>query len=166
MQSPSHEVTPSQASAFITQSTRLHKTGLTQHEDWGLPCPQRADINYIKIMTDAIHKCESVPECKEMIFNGMFHNIARIYSRTSLDSFIKAIIDWIILGSYIGFQKSKWCSNHHDAFITIDDPNWGDRPTLLSIIADNFSFTMESGQCPSCLLTINDDDIVFTSCCI
>jgi hypothetical protein len=75
----------------------------------------------------------------------MFHYIATLSKRASNDSFAHAVIDWITLGCVTGFQKFEWCSDHHDSFAPIDDPNWGHRPTTLAIIASDFGFTTKSG---------------------
>jgi len=96
-------------------------------------------------MTNAVKKYETVPKHKEMISNSMFHYIATLYKRSSNDSFVNAAVDWITLGCYTGFCKSEWCSDNPDSFTTIDDPNWGSRPTALPIIASDFAFTTESG---------------------
>ena len=57
-----------------------------------------------------------------MFSDGMFHLIAQLTKCASQDSFVQAITDWIILGSYTGFQKSEWCSNHPEDIATITDP--------------------------------------------
>ena len=95
-----------------------------------------------------------------MISNSLFHYIAKLTARTSKDSIICAIVNWIALGCYTGFQKLEWCSNHHDSFTTIGDPNWGHCLTALPIIAHNFSFATESND-----LSSSPDCITFTTLC-
>ena len=85
--------------------------------------PSLADINYIKIMTNAVKKYKTVPKRKEMISDSMLHYIAALSQQASKDSFVQAVVNWITLGCYTGFQKSEWCSDHHDSFATIDDAN-------------------------------------------
>jgi hypothetical protein len=96
-------------------------------------------------MTNAVKKYETVPNRKEMIYDSMFHYIATLHKRTSDDSFVHAVVDWITLGCYTGFRKLEWCFDHHVFFATIDNPHWGKRPTALPVIASNFAFTTESG---------------------
>jgi hypothetical protein len=57
-------------------------------------------------MTNAIKKYKTVPKCKEMISDNMFHYIANLASRASKDSLVHAVTDCIALGCYTGFQKS------------------------------------------------------------
>jgi len=135
------------------------------HTDRGLPNPNHVDLNYIKTMTNAVKKYETVPKRKEMISDSMFGYIARLTSRASEDSLVKAIGDWIALGCYTGFRKSEWCSDHHDSFVTIEDPNWGDRPSTLSVITDDFSFSTVTGRRIHDISTVDDCDAVFTSLC-
>ena len=45
---------------------------LSLHMDRGLPHPTLAN-NYIKIMTNAVRKYESVPKRNEMVSDSMFH---------------------------------------------------------------------------------------------
>ena len=68
------------------------------HTDRRLPSPNLADINYIKIMTNAVKKFKNIPKCKEMISGSMFYYIANLASRTSEDSLVCVVTDWIILG--------------------------------------------------------------------
>ena len=91
--------------------------------DRGLPSPSLADVNYIKIMTNAVKKYVTVPKHKEMISDSIFHYIAILSKRASKDSFVHTIVNWITLSCYTGFRKSEWCSNYHVSFATIDDPN-------------------------------------------
>ena len=71
--------------------------------DQGLTHPMLANINYIKIITNAVKKHESVPKNKVMVSDSMFHYLARLYRCPSPDSFVHAVINWIILGCYTGF---------------------------------------------------------------
>jgi hypothetical protein len=116
-------------------------------------------------MTNAVKKYEKVPKHKEMISDSMFHNIANLSSRTSEDLLIRAITDLIALGCYTGFHKSEWCSDHHNSFATIYDPNWGDHPMSLPIVAEDFSFSSAAGHSIHNLTTMADIDIAFTLLC-
>ena len=116
-------------------------------------------------MTNALRKYESVPKRKEMISDSMFGYIARLTSRASEDSLIKAIGDWIALGCNTGFRKSEWCSDHQDTFATIDNPNWGDRPRTLSIIAGDFRFSTITGRHIHDVSAVDDGGVIFTSLC-
>ena len=64
------------------------KQALHLHTDRGMINPGLADINYIKIMTNAIRKYESVPKRNETISDSMFHYIAKLELRSSKDSLI------------------------------------------------------------------------------
>ena len=98
-----------------------------------------------------------------MISNTMFHYIARLPSCTSKDFLVRAITDWIALGCYTGFRKSEWCSDNHNLYTTIDNLNWGDRPTVLPIIAEDFSFTSATGRHVHNINATPGDDITFMS---
>jgi hypothetical protein len=97
-----------------------------------------------------------------MIFDTMFHHIATLYKCMSRDSFIHTVIDWIILGCYTGFQKLEWCFDRPNTFNTVDNPNWGDRPTLLPAIAGDVSFDTEMGRQVHDLKATGDSAIAFT----
>ena len=142
------------------------KQALALHTDRGLPNPRLADIDYIKIMSNAVKKYESVPKRQEMISDGMFHFIARLTKRASQDSFVRAVTDWIILGAYTGFRKSEWCNDHPVDFETITDPQWGTRATSLAIIAEDFSFATCTGARLDDIHNITDSNITFTTLCI
>ena len=73
------------------------------HADRGLTSPSLADVNYIKIMTNAVKKYEAVPKRKEMISDSMFYYIVALSKCASDDSFIHAVVNWITLGCYTGF---------------------------------------------------------------
>ena len=107
-------------------------------------------------MTNAVKKYKTVPKCKKMISNSMFHYITQLSSCTSGDSLVCGIVDWIALGCYNWFQKLEWCSDHHDSFATIDDPTWGNHPTALPVIASDFRLSTES---------LPDEHIMFTTLC-
>ena len=74
----------------------------------------------------------------------MFHYIATLYKRASKDSFVHAVVNWIALGSYTGFQKLEWCLDRHNTFTTIDKPNWGNCPKALPVITGDFGFAADS----------------------
>jgi hypothetical protein len=97
-----------------------------------------------------------------MISDSMFHHIATLYKHMSVDSFIHTVTDWIILRCYTGFCKSEWCSDHQDTFDTIDDPNWGDRPTSLPVNAGNFSFATKTGRQVHDIKATHNNTIAFT----
>jgi hypothetical protein len=117
------------------------------------------------MMTNAIQKYKTVPKCKEMISNSMFHYISNLASHASKDFLVHAITVWIALGCYTSFHKSEWCSNHHDSFATIDNCNWGNRPTALPIIGEDFSFSSAIGCCIHDGAALPNKDIAFTSLC-
>ncbi len=101
-----------------------------------------------------------------MISDGMFHFIARLAKRSSQDSFIRAVTDWIILGAYTRFSKSEWCNNHPVDFEKITNPQWGTRATCLAIIMDDFRFATATGSCFHNIHHIINTDIVFTTLCM
>jgi hypothetical protein len=116
-------------------------------------------------MTNAIKKYEVVPKRKEMISDSMFHYIENLASRASEDSLVRSIADWIALGCYTGFRKSEWCSDHHESFDTIDDPNWGDRQPAVPVIAQDFRFSTATGRRVHNVDSMPDNDITFTTLC-
>ena len=116
-------------------------------------------------MTNAIKKYEVVPKRKEMISDSMFQYIASLASRASADSLVRALADWIALGCYTGFRKSEWCSDHHESFETITDPNWGDRQSAVPVIVEDFSFSTATGRRVHNVATAPDDYITFTTLC-
>ena len=139
------------------------KQTVALHTDCGLPSPKLANLDYIKIMTNAVKKYKDVPKCQEMISNGMFHFMARLARRSSQDSFVHAITDWIILGAYTGFRKSEWCNDHPEMFEKITDPQWGSRTAALAVIAEDFSFATATGSRFYDIHLIANNDITFTT---
>ncbi len=49
-------------------------------------------------MTNAFKKYKTVPKCKEMISDSMFHYITKLVAPASEDSLVHATVDWIALG--------------------------------------------------------------------
>ncbi len=82
------------------------------------------------------------------------------------DSFVRAVTDWIILGAYTGYQKSKWCNNHPEKFERIIDPQWGSRAAALAVIAEDFSFMTATGSRHHDIHLIANNDITYTTLCI
>ena len=70
-----------------------------------------------------------------------------------------------MLDCYIGFHKSEWCTDNHDSFATIDDPNWGNQPNALPIITVDFSFSSTTRRCTHNIAATPDNAIIFTSLC-
>jgi hypothetical protein len=141
------------------------KQAVALHTDCRIPNPHQVVINYIKVMTNAVKKYRTVPKRKEMISDSMFHYIANPTSHASKDSLVCAIMDWIALGCYTGFRKSEWCSDNHNSYTTIGDPNWGDRPNALPIIAEDFSFASATRHHFHDINATPDDAITFMSLC-
>jgi hypothetical protein len=133
------------------------KQAVALHTDGRLPNPHQVNMNYIRVMTNAVKKYETIPKHKEMISDNMFHYIANLSSRASEDSLVHAITDWIALGCYTCFHKSEWCSN------TIDNPNWGDQPNVLPIITEDFSFSSATGHCVHDVNATPNEAIIFTT---
>ena len=79
------------------------KQALLLHADRGLLSPTLVDLGYIIIMTTTVKKYKELPKCQEMVSNGMFHFITSLACRALRDSFVHAITNWIILGSYTRF---------------------------------------------------------------
>ena len=100
-----------------------------------------------------------------MISNSMFHYITNIASCASKDLRVHSIVDWIALCCYTGFHKSEWCSDNNDSFTTINDPNWGNCPNMLSIVARDFSFSSATGCRIHDIAATPNDDITFMSLC-
>jgi hypothetical protein len=117
-------------------------------------------------MSNAVKKYENVPKRQEMISDDMFHFIARLTKRSSQDSFVRAVTDWIILGAYTGFRKSEWCNDHPIEFERITDPQWGTRATSLAIIAEDFRFATATGSRLNDIRNIADADVIFATLCI
>ena len=141
------------------------KQVVTLHIDRGLPNPHVVDMHYIKVMTNALKKYETVPKRKEMISDSMFHYIAHLASRASEDSLVHALTDWIVLGCYTGFRKSEWCSDNQDTYATIDDPNWGDRPNALPTIVEDFTFATATGRRIHDVHATPNGIVTFTTLC-
>jgi hypothetical protein len=113
-------------------------------------------------MTNAIKNYRTVPKGKEMISDSIFHYISNLSSCASKDLLVHSITNWIALGSYTGFHKAKWCSDHHDIFATINNPNWGDRPTALPMV---FSFFSTTSHHIDDVTATSNDNITFMSLC-
>ena len=80
--------------------------------------------------------------------------------------FVCAVIDWIILGTYMGLCKSEWCNDNPVDFKKITDPQWGTHTTSLAIIVDDFHFATATSSCFHDIHHIEDTDIIFTTLCI
>jgi hypothetical protein len=65
----------------------------------------------------------------------------------------------------MGFQRLEWCSDHHNSFTTIGDPNWGNHPMALPVIASNFTLSAASGCRVHNPESSPDHDVVFMLLC-
>ena len=93
------------------------------------------EINYVKIVLDAIKQFEKVPNRRYMIEDTMviwLYNEAQ--KELCIDSGLSAIVDWIILGRYTGFRKSEWAQSTLSSFQKID--TWEGNPPLAMILSD------------------------------
>lgn len=126
---------------YIKQAIECHKCRQ-------LPSPELADINYVKIITNAVKKYEKVPNRREMIHDVMFQHIIQIYKKhkdTSPNDLITALCEWMFLGRYVGFRSAEWCHESPTSYKRIDDEEWGDRPDSLALILGDFSFASADG---------------------
>ena len=104
----------------------------------------RVPIDYISLMMDAVWKYEQVPDWCKMIHDPMLVEIISGSQAAPPDSHTAALCDWIFLGGYNGFHKSKWCNNHHTKFACIEDPLLLG-PDSISFIDQDFSFFSPMG---------------------
>lgn len=119
------------------------------HTDRHLPSPLTADIDYVGIILDAVKKYEKVPDRREMIHDSMYTNILKTYRMEvphSPDHLTPSLIEWLLLARWVGPRKSEWCSDSPTKYKIIDDEFWGDRPTALPFIFDDFTFLNSTGQ--------------------
>jgi hypothetical protein len=113
---------------YINQATRCHT-------DRQLPTPRTGvSIDYVSLMTDVVQKYEHVPDRRDMIHDPMMLKIIQHSQSATPDSHTAALCDWIFLGRYNGFRKSKWCNDHHTNYAKIEDPLWSG-PDAVSFIA-------------------------------
>lgn len=127
---------------YIGQAVELH----TQRN---LPSPRSADIDFVRIITEAVRKYEKVPDRREMIHDAMYLEMVRLYKKylpSDPDCLVVALCEWMFLGRYVGFRKSEWTHKHKTNFEKIDDPEWGDRPAALGLILEDITFYSASGR--------------------
>ena len=139
---------------YIKQAPQLH---VHRH----LPSPKTADLNYIKIMTDAVKKWEAVPKRQEMISDSMFHYMVKLYGQAHPDSLVASLCEWCFLGRYTGFRKSEWCSDHPHEYAKILDPEWGNKPNAIPLIAEDLTFLGPEGQYLGDIDNFADSDAAF-----
>ncbi|KAL7479008.1 hypothetical protein ACHAWX_000129, partial [Stephanocyclus meneghinianus] len=111
---------------------------------------------------DAISKYEHVPNRHEMIHDPMMLEIIRRSQSAAPDSHTATLCDWIFLGCYNGFRKSKWCNDHHTTFARIKDPLWSG-PDAVSFIAEDFSFFTRAGVRLSNIATLSLDQVSYST---
>eukprot|EP00804_Cyclotella_cryptica_P023653 CCRYP_011968-RA/>CCRYP_011968-RA protein AED:0.87 eAED:0.88 QI:0/0/0/1/1/1/2/0/177 len=124
---------------YIRRSSRLHK-------DRGLPDLSSAPINYISLMRDADQKWEQVPNRREVIHDAMFHHMLKLLQSSRDDNMDAVATDWLLLGRYTSFCKSKWCQNLPTSFVRITDPLWGDRSDSVAVIVEDFTLKDANGR--------------------
>jgi hypothetical protein len=95
-------------------------------------------------MTDVVRKYEKVPDRREMIHDPMMREIISRSTQCPPNSLQTALCDWIFLGRYNGFHKSKWCNDHRTKYARIEDPLWSG-PDAVSFILEDFSFFSPTG---------------------
>ena len=118
------------------------------HERRKLASPRAAPIDYVDIILKAVKKYEIVPNRREMIHDNMYHELTRLYKqacKSSPDSQVAALCDWLFLGRHTGFRKSEWCHDSSTTWATITDPEWGDRPNSVALILQDITFQTADG---------------------
>jgi DNA-dependent RNA polymerase auxiliary subunit epsilon len=118
------------------------------HAQRKLVSPLTAEVDFIKIISNAVRKYEKVPNRREMIHDSMYHHMISLknkFCKSHPDCLVVALCDWMFLGRYVGFRKSEWCNDHKTSYAKIDDPEWGTRPNPLSLIKEDIQFFSSSG---------------------
>ena len=112
-------------------------------------------------MTDAVKKWEAVPKRQEMVSDSMFHYMVILYGQAHPDSLVASLCGWCFLGRYTGFQKSEWCSDHPHEYAKILDPEWGNKPNAIPLIAEDLTFLGPEGQYLGVIDNFADSDAAF-----
>ena len=109
------------------------------HKDRSLPTPYSADVDYISIVLKAVQKYESVKNRKDMIHDEMIHYMESIRTGMHEDSHEAAIIDWVLLGRFVGYRGIEWCQDTLKSFTKIIHDNWTG-PLAYAFIEEDFQF--------------------------
>jgi len=95
------------------------------------------NTDYTDIVYDAVKKYETVENRRNMISDSMMTWLLFSSKKSSLDSAVSAMVDWIILGRYTGYRKSEWCQSSQTSFETVDE--WPGKPPRAMMLGD-FTF--------------------------
>lgn len=95
------------------------------------------EVDCVDIILQALKDYESVSDRKRMISDAMVLWMIKHWKTKPKDSQARAILDWIILGRYTGFQWSKWCQTTQTKFERIEE--WLGKDTK-SFVAPDFEY--------------------------
>ena len=85
------------------------KAAIALHRDRDLPSPYSAPIDYIDIVLKAVKKYEKKKDRREPIHDEMFHHLLATRNAHHEDSLEAALLDWLLLGRFVGFRGIEWC---------------------------------------------------------
>lgn len=145
------------------------------HTSIGLVDPRRAQINFIKTITDAVRKFEKVPNRREMIHDSMYEHMLILYRKyytKEPDCLLVSLCEWMFFGRYTGFRREEWCNEKPHEYTRITDPLWTSNTTR-SVAIEDLSFFDAKGapiRFPKSLwqkpLPALPADIAFVELCI
>ena len=99
--------------------------------------PHDSKPDFLAIITKAHSDYENVPNRRRMITDGMMAWLIKQADNAPLDSEIRAIVDWIIVGRYTGYRSSEWCQECQKDYARIN--GWPGDPALATTRND-FAF--------------------------
>ena len=147
--------------AYIKHSTLKEyvKEALTIFDERGVSHSSKPD--FLATINKAHSSYENVPNRRRMITDGMMEWFIKQAENTPIDSELRAIVDWIIVGRYTGFCSSEWCQETLKDYARIK--GWPSEPSLAMTRSD-FTFLGEEERRITKMEDLNADTVRYLSC--
>ena len=147
--------------AYIKHSTLKEyiKEALIIFDDRGVSHSSKPD--FLATINKAHSSYENVPNRRRMITDGMMEWFIKQAEKAPLDSELRAIVDWIIVGRYTGFRSSEWCQETQKTYARI--MGWPGEPSLAMTRSD-FTPLGEGERRITKTKDLNADTVRYLSC--
>ena len=147
--------------AYIKHSTLKEyvKEALAIFDERGISHSSKPD--FLATINKAHSSYENVPNRRRMITDGMMEWLIKKAKQSPIDSELRAIVDWIIVGRYTGFRSSEWCQETQTNYARIK--GWPGEPSLAMTRSD-FTPLGERERRITKTEDLNTDTVRYLSC--
>ena len=96
------------------------KSIYTLYTDRHVEPPYCADVNYITMVLQVVHKYKSIKHQHDMAHHKMAHLMEAARPSCNKDSLEAALTNWMYLGRFTGFSSIEWCQKSSTRITQVD----------------------------------------------